>query len=386
MPRYRKTLAPRTRARNSPIVESASKARVFFSSRSRHETDNAIKASGITARVYLSKRAGVKCTCFGKETTVLDLDGNLPDAVLEGLFSPDTAPIAPKPEPTKDETYDDLDGNNTFSMVDDTPEVISIDSDGVATTEPVTVNADGFSVDQDDFIEYLEDDMGFTSESANRCGVCFGIGWVGGYSLFRGNRQVLAVGTENSMTGSTYINKDVSPHKFSAEGLDEVTVAFQMTVPYGAKIISYKLVNNTDIIPEEDYSAFVVDRVENPVMTMDTLATGRPILLRIKSNEEFTHLELSYNTQGVNIPVDIEQLSTGAFSKSFSDSDVEGTMHIHSDVQQLTKHSILKDSKYGRMWYVKNVTPHQQNTTSEVITWSADVRLIQPHEIFALLT
>ena len=249
---------------------------------------NAIKAANITAVIYEAISNGPQCSCgfLNKTESLLDDEGHLTPSSITQLTSHFSA--------------DDL----------------LLEDNYITPQETQT-------------LDLLQLDA-FTQ---NRCGICYGVGYKGGYNLSQGFRYVLDY-------------RDVDQTDFDVERtqpyhLTNGTYAtFKVSIPDypGQTVTKLNVWNNDKILDEADYQ-------------LTDLTYGAFNNLTVSLTKDFTHIEieLSYGTTYIDMP----QVPQN-FSINIASSDFVTTMHIPYNVK-LTKHSIIHENRFGRCWQVREL-------------------------------
>ncbi|WYW00832.1 hypothetical protein Voja6_00153 [Pseudomonas phage vB_PpuM-Voja-6] len=384
MPRY--TPSPRqvSTARNQRLRTPVEQGVAYYEERKRKETDIAIEASGIDAILYPFIRAGRRCTCQSG-APLLDKKGNLSNDQLNNFFN--NADELDKEEeelesravePVGRGSANDLKRRKSFRAGD-------VDFDQTMVVDDPLTDEDETDIDDDDELRFDEEFMGddFLESGGNTCGVCLSTGYIKGYSIYRGYHLLLTVGDQVGMSDFR-VNTIASPYSFAlaSTDVDGGYVDFNMIVPKGGNLFSYRLMNNTEEIKGFTLATVVTD-VTTPVASLADLADGLPHILRVTCDEEFTHFEANFDCQGVRVRIDFPQVDVATFSKSLTgDDSPDIEVSVPSYVSNIGKHSLIRDFKYNRVWYVTSSRPQLNSKGDTVIFIELTARLIQPQEVF----
>lgn len=342
---------------------------------------NAFIVNGFPCLVYTKLETGIKCSCtIGREESpiqpILDESGNAPENVLQSLLADSDFRVDDygiKPNNNKNPIKSIIiDSQNTERKEYDPSHEI----DNPLSTEVEADINDTFLSMQSDF------------RSTRRCGICYGSGYVGGYSLHNGNRFVLSTTTNNFELHGTTIDQTTHPHSFSRNTHDAY-VEFTLTLPWGAlSVDSIQVYNN-------------VEKLKNPILTIKdiggefkeltpamimTYTKGIPIVVRISNFEEFTHLEIQFNMTKNPTYLEYPKFTkTGDLNVLDSTSAVQ--IIVSGLIYKIDAWDIivdLHDRNRIRYWRVTDSTNFQDRNAA-VYGWEVNARLIQPYEIFCNL-
>lgn len=333
----------------------------------------ALRASGIQGQVYAALTGGVKCTCF-MEASVLDDDGNMSDRAINEVLERHVRSSSTEPKPDTRRIYKAVDLD------------LDIDVPDYATLELADDDLDDY--------ETLEDiNPGY---GQNRCGICFGTGYVGGYQIANGHRSVVDTQTDPMLSQHYELVTSEQPHELryvgeadSSGNLPLGTVTFTLTVPKQATqhLATVRVWNNDCPLDTTDYSLIWRTERGNSTtldgwlldMTSDTCQAT------VISNKTLTHLELQFvfanedNVQWLDMP----QVPAAMFEPDLLGQRVTATLNLpHS--AGANNRSIVRESKFGRTWQLSEVTPHYDNK-GIVAFVEAEARLVGQNEVFNLL-
>ena len=231
----------RLKAANTKAVPYAIKRIETTAAVAQQRLDNTLKVNGFPCIVYNRLSNGVKCTCTqgvknSPITPILDVNGNASKAYIQELVQGSSFEITPYAETISD---------NAFS-----PVIYDVDRYKTQKKEyaPTTIDNDPLGTDLES--ELNIDNIEFNADMlmTGKCNICFGSGYVGGYSLHNGNRIVLdSTWAYKIQNGYTVVQTD-SP--FSFEQLDPLGyVEFNVVIPFGAySLDALNIWNNTDLI------------------------------------------------------------------------------------------------------------------------------------------
>ena len=346
---------PASQTRDTPMNDRAVEPAVHhsiphYAKMEMKRTLNALKTGQISATLYLFRKAGLRCTCDDK-TPLLTTEGQLTQpSIMQTLFTGETAS---KPK----FTTNDLDMNNNIEYdLDDPNDEVDL------ALNPLIVGYD-----------------------ANACGCCYGSGYVGGFNISRHFFASLAVPSYVVSLGNVVIDSSTSPHSFAPQSSTSY-VQFRLTIPKNSKFITFRLMNNTDVVPYTQYEVQYESSTNNWVSTKDLtpLNIGQPVDIRIVGNKVFTHFEILFSLNEAPIYVDFPQLQASDLEKNLQGDSLETEMNLGPDAIGFTKYSLIYDHKYNRLWQCSAFTPHLSGIDRrELVFLDAQVRLVQPQELNA---
>lgn len=311
MKRILPTSAPLVRSQRLQNVEQQIKHFGFIHA---EYAFNAIKAANVRATFYEAIKNGPQCSCghLNKTESLLDEEGNLTPTSVAQLTSHFSA--------------DDL------------------------------LLADNFtSPHESETVDLLQLD----AFNQGRCGICYGVGYKGGYTISSGFRFVLdyrdIVQTDHDITKG-------QPYYMSGGSF----ATFQLLVPSfpNQSLTKYNVWNNDKLVT--DY-------------TISDLIYGESNSLLLTTPEDFTHIEIQL--EHGQAFVDFPQVPAN-FSPDIMSSDFTTIMHIPHNLR-LTKYSIVHETRFNRCWQVRELNPHINNGVT--LYYEADVRLISQFELYNLL-
>ena len=204
------------------------------------------------------------------------------------------------------------------------------------------------------------------------CPVCFGSGYVGGYSLYNGSRIVIPCDDMNLHGG--ILNVENYPFSASAEYIE-----FSVVLPKGAiQIDSFRLLNNYDIVP----CKILVDNqpINNSVLL--SLCDGKLHRVSAKFNKitDFTHFEIQINQSVKSSYIEFPKLSKGS-DLHLLDSTDSFQLLLSPDIPIIDRRDIITDTLYNKAYYVMD-TSWLNTRQKQSLGWEINVRVIQPQESF----
>lgn len=243
--------------------------------------------------------------------------------------------------------------------------------DGVGPTGPV--------VDEMEFRTLIHSDEGLGGVFDTNCPVCMGIGYVGGYSVFNGWRQVLTYQTPDAMfdkPGILNVEEQVPTVKASI-------AEFPITLPAGAvSVDAVRVWNGYKVVK----ARMLIDGTR--LMTAEGImrfCDGKRHMLRIEFDEPtlFTHVELQ-----VNQSTDTKLFSLPKAVRSNDRMRLQNlqdmTVVVSPKVPLLRPGDVLTDSTYNIVLDISSSGSRNDNKRT-VMGWSVEARVVQPNELKFLL-
>jgi hypothetical protein len=299
---------------------------------------------------------------------ILDEDGNAPQSVIQTLlnggldhgifdYAPIHRPENPKPVITKLKTKRDI-----TEVIEETP------------------------IDLDDFIEedYDEDSLNsdLSSTSNNRCGVCYGSGYVGGFNVCFGNRLVLdSTWPEIKYHGYSVMQEKV-PFLFKSIS-HNAYIEFTVTLPFSVvSVNSFRLLCNFEIMHGTITASLDgTTYFELTEVNLKTYCVGRPITIRISNVEFFSHLEIELNLSDEPTYLEYPKITkTGDVSVINDIGDV--TIYVSPKIAEIKPKDIIVDNTLGKIWRVVSNNDHKDKNYN-IHGWEITARVVQPMELFS---
>ena len=331
----------------------------------------AFHVQGIQCAVYRLLQNGRKCSCQAKKqklNTRLNSEGNAsPETINELLVGTDFGVTQYTPKKsvlTLDYSEDDnvIPSASNLAQLWNKAEAGEVNMVGDNTVSRDTVVDD----------EYNGFDPSMLTLGDYSCPVCFGSGYVGGYSLYNGSRIVIPCDDMNLHGG--ILNVENYPFSASAEYIE-----FSVVLPKGAiQIDSFRLLNNYDIVP----CKILVDNqpINNSVLL--SLCDGKLHRVSAKFNKitDFTHFEIQINQSVKSSYIEFPKLSKGS-DLHLLDSTDSFQLLLSPDIPIIDRRDIITDTLYNKAYYVMD-TSWLNTRQKQSLGWEINVRVIQPQESF----
>src|SRR6266481_251412 len=221
-----------------------------------------------------------------------------------------------------------------------------------------------------------------------QCGICFGNGYVNGYSLYGGTRIILE--TQTAILTNAVIEADNSPAKFALSSASNSIVSWNVVLPtYFMSVPSIIVRDNLKfalnyIIEIKTSDSMVFVPLTTPyLLTRQGMNNMAVIRVRCASSGvgqilRFTHVEL--NIMLTTLPK--VNWSTLEKNIDFQNYDVLQTLsgiEITSKIPNLDRECVIVETKYNSAWHVTSVetklTAHKESFNTTL-----SIRLIQNYE------
>jgi hypothetical protein len=337
--------------------------------------DNAsrmVRVQGIQGILYSHLVQGRACTCksTNHEVAKLSADGKADTGTINRVLTGNQNFGVSDYDTSPEDDFEFLDDgptspNNAFNKW-------LSHSQGSTKNNPSddpTVGDDGqSSPDLDDLMGDF--DIGSIGYSDVSCPICFGSGYVGGFSMTRGFRRVII---PSEMTTASTLD-------LPSFALLPGTHTVPLTLPLGAtKLDVFRAFNGTDVVPV----IFKIDgqpmKGKNPLKFCD----GRPHILTIESTYPLTHVEIQFATSDESLYFEIPRISRSS-DLSFLEQQEPFQIIVSPDVPVLKSLDVISESQRGKLLIVQTV--NEWNTRSRnMLGHEITVRVAQPQELYRIL-
>ncbi len=368
---------------NSRASDVASRAVQEFLPAQQTRNMNAMRVQGYAGLLYNRLKQGRKCTCQASEARLgsrLGLDGKAKPGVINELLTGQTVfDVTPYgASPTR--RLDPFDSQTSpHAPVNKYQGVFDVIGTEEGSSLPMRVVdepdfGDNGPVNPDFDIDTLAGEFNASAVGSTdaACGVCYGSGFIGGYTPFHGNRTVVTV--DQVELGASVIDTLASPWAAnSPEGFEFTTV-----LPYGAiGVDCFRVLNNTRPIAAN----FTVDGQAVNAISILGKCDGRPHLIRVTLNREvvWTHMEIQFITSKESAFFEFPKLTKGNDTAMLEQLEPFSII-MGSNVPELRPEDIITESTFGKTLIVEN--SNWWNTRNRnVLGWECQVRVLQPPEI-----
>lgn len=216
------------------------------------------------------------------------------------------------------------------------------------------------------------------------CCVCHGVGYVGGFTPYRGERIILDTTEPSVESDHGYIDPQFYPNRLLLE--DGATAIWTITIPKSiARLDALQLWDNESPIPYNDYLVEVEYEGSWVVISgsdLLTYATGLPQRIRVSPlilSLRFSHLEIQISYSKTLLRIDFPNLPN-ELSYNVYDNLSSLTLIIPPSVAYLHKYSVVRESLYGSLWRLTSIS-YVGDYGNQQHGWSTTARLVQPYEL-----
>ena len=388
----RNTLTPN----NDKAVDVSSKLIKTIMPIQQQRVKDAFRVQGIRAVLYHRLTSGKPCTCVAAQSEMSKLDPNGNGGVgfinemltggqfgveeydaptlghfgSYGNYSPETnfqrksgsiqdRPPAPTNKLNAWLGIGDNYGDGTHSLNTHVEPTASTSSNGIID---ITSPYDNPNSPFDPFA------IGISESS---CPICFGSGFVGGYSPYKTWRQVIVPSDMSSTSVLDPLTWSLSPG----------THTFRITLPKGAiSVDSCRVFNGFTPVA---YDLIVANQpIGNPHQLL-LYCDGKPHDVVITTADKLTHVELQFALDTESVYFEIPKL-TKNHDISLLETTEPFQIQMPPDVPELGPLDIITESQLGKTLVVQTVNPWNTRDRA-LLAWEAMARVIQPQEIYRIL-
>lgn len=227
-------------------------------------------------------------------------------------------------------------------------------------------------------IDQLASDFNMTEAgySEASCAICFGSGYVGGYSPLYG-RRIVRPADQVDLKSEDVLDVARAPWTATSK-----TFSFTETLPYGAVALDIIRVMNG---PRACPANFTVDGQAVNEVSILRFCDGRPHVIQVMFAEptKFTHVELQFKTSSDDAFFEFPRLN-----KSNDLSLLERTDPFQIILSPLIPHvdseDIFVESTTGKTLIVQTI--NTWNTKQrQLLGWECQVRVVQPQELYNIM-
>lgn len=346
---------------------------------------DAFRVQGIQAIHYNRLTNGRKCTCQTSQKQInglLGKDGKADVGTINALITGndnfgvtpynfnqqrvtgktnETSPLAPVNK--YQGVFDILSDSQEFPMAD----LISGKPAGFGDNGPVdATNIDEMVADFD------ASSFGFSDVA---CPICFGTGYIGGFSPYHGHRQVLTV-ADVQLDPRGEIDFTKSPFVAHASYFNVL-----IKLPLGAiGIDTFRVLNGTETVG----AIFAIDGQQlTSTLQILTFCDGKQHMLTASGLEEFTHMEMQFNLSKESVYFEFPRRPSSANTALLEQTEPFQII-LSPNVPAMESQDIIVEQMLGKVLVVQNVNPWNSRDRN-VLGWDAMVRVIQPQELYRIL-
>lgn len=328
----------------------------------------AFRVQGIEACLYNHITAGRICSCQGKHKKInsrLNKDGKADEGFINQILTGTSFG-------TSQFGVDDSTGAESY-----VPETASNPKYDLQIPSPEAVQEQ-----QEDELVSLDDIVGSFDAVAlgitdSACPVCYGTGFVGGFTLYNGYRKVIPC-EDFSLPAQAELKIQNSP--FSAIS-NFATIKIHLP-KYVVAIDSFRLLNKMKII---ESAAMFIDGKKADYATVMSFCDGKEHTLTFISSTpvEFTHLEIQLNLSKESVYMEVPRL-TKSSNLTIIDSTEPFQILLSPNIPHADKLDIVTESMWGKALMIQDVSWHNTKER-QMLGWECNARVIQPQELYNFL-
>lgn len=257
-----------------------------------------------------------------------------------------------------------------WSNDDSSPTTSTVVTEGVGPNGPVS--------DSEEVEEFTVSSMTYGATDTS-CPICFGSGFVGGYSPLRGWRKVLVPnGPEANLLPGAIIDFLTNPMTA------DLGCSWNVVFPMGAVDVDSVRVFNDDRTVSTA-SIYIDDVLLTSERGILPYCDGRTHVVRLElpEGEQFSHMEFQINQSTETANFEFPRRTKSA-DMSLLERTLPFQLVFSPLIPLLKTQDIVVESVTGQVLQVKSCTPWQDNR-SNLLGWETEVRPTQPFETFSLL-
>lgn len=377
-------------ARAADVAERAVREIIPIQQRRYYD---AFRVQGITAIHYNRLASGRKCSCQSARKQInglLDREGKASLGTINGML---TGQLSASFEVTpynfdQEALFPGATANNETSPGAPTNKnqgVFDIVTEGemfpfadvqIPGADTFGDNGPSRSVDIDALAGDFEPDYLGYSEVA--CPICFGSGFIGGYSTYHGHRSVSTVTDVQLVEGEVALVR--RPLSATVASFNQVVV-----LPRGAIGIDvFRVWNlNKPVTVDLYLDGLKITNVTQVLSKCD----GKPHILNAQTSNgapfEFTHFEMQFVTSTEPVYFEFPKRPGGS-DTSLLEQQEPFQIILSPNVPVVSFMDVIVESQQGKTLIVQNDNPWQSRNRN-VLGWEIQVRVVQPQELFRLL-
>lgn len=351
---------------------------------------SAMRVQGYQGILYTRLISGVKCTCQASSkalNTRLNENGKASEGTINklllGEMSFDVTPYGARSTPVENVTENVTSPQAPVNKNQGVFDIVSSDANTYSSArieEYGSAFGDNGPLELDFDLDSLAGDydaahLGFTDTT---CAICFGSGFVGGYTPFNTYRKIYTANDFAVTLVESVLDPTTKP--WHAE-----SPSFQASVlfPRGVcGVDSFKVWNNKKCLAANfTVDGFAIQHTGNLLSYCD----GRPHLVTatFKEPTKWTHLEVQFAVSSDSPYFEFPKL-TQSQSAELLDKTDPFQIILGPNVPAIKGEDIIVDSTYGKALIVQSVSNWNTRERNN-LGWDCNVRVAQPQEIFKIL-
>jgi hypothetical protein len=371
---------------NARAADVAEKAVVEITPVQQRRYYDAFRVQGIECIHYSRMFSGLPCSCqsAGKQINgFLGEDGKASAGVVNSLITgapPMEFNVTPYNH-NQQRYVKDMSVTSPYAPVNKNQGVFDIAVTGTDTDIPFAdlINGRGTgdngpveSVTIDDMVGDFDASMlGFSDVS---CPICFGTGFTGGFTPYHAHRQVLTVADVQVVNGELDLLE--RPLSATCTGINVITI-----LPRGA-------------IGCDVFRVWAGSNPQPAIFTIDgtTIANipqllgfcdGKPHVIGATGLTKFTHLEIQFTLSTESVYFEFPKRSSSN-NIALLEQDDPFNVIMSPNLPHLQSMDVIVEQQRGKTLLVQNVNPWNTRNRN-MLGWEAQVRVIQPQEMYRIL-
>lgn len=357
---------------------------------------NAFEVDSYESVVYNRLSQGMPCSCMAHRTalaTLLDEEGKMSqgtinqvltggmefrvnrygtrsgvredkreefgeDTLFEDQESPKRLPLLPGAHHLVDAEYMAMD-------LDDEAATLQSVEEGTSVNGPVRAKT------LDDIAGDFDTDL---SVSDSSCMICYGTGFVGGYSVLGGWRSCLSTQWVPRPAVEGLVETNRQPHAFYA-----TSVEFKIVLPKGFVYLdAFRFWNAQDrVYPDE----VLIDNLPYSIELFAAFCDGREHTVKATFEEltYWTHLEIQVCSSRHPARIEFPKMTQGSDLR-FEDSTEDVQINASPLIPSLKKFDVVVESSRGKVFQISSVT-FWNDSQRNVHGWDCNARVVQGSEL-----
>ena len=212
-----------------------------------------------------------------------------------------------------------------------------------------------------------------------KCPICFGHGYVGGYRVYNGWRNVQSAATQPKWLGDSIVNwqSDI-PYIENCPGLE-----FTLLLPVNCVgVDAMNVRNGKEVVPADFY---VDDHRLQTENDLGRFCDGRRHTMRVvlRRPTTITHVEIQVNQSREWVLFEFPRVTR---TSNIDVIDITGQVTVNAPpmIADLRPRCVFVESTYGKPFLVLDV-PTWNDRRRSVLGWDFEARVIQPTELASYL-
>lgn len=248
-----------------------------------------------------------------------------------------------------------------------TPDAGDLDGDGLSTMDDLEELVLNGNVDGDF--------MGVTDIA---CPICMGTGYVGGYSVYNGYRQVL-VAQDATSPLQVFMEEQYAPAVVSTG----VLTFSNVVLPPSVSLDSFRIMMAQNVVRASEIS------IDGNVLQQDNqlllYCDGRPHTINfiINPGAQFTHVEIQVNQSNESTLFEFPKLTQGSV-ENLIDRLEPFNIVVSPRIANIGVGDVIVDSTFGKAFVITSCN-WWNDRRRQTVGWECGVRVIQPGELQSLL-